>query len=69
MTDDFVKICLVNGIEQQYYCCHPDKSAYDDTPILPNLEWIGQGTIKTIDGVPQHGGTKYYFWRKKKNLR
>ena len=59
------KICLVGGEQHEYHCCSTRKKAYNDAPIIKDLEWIGKGTVHTINGVKQTGSKKYNFWRKK----
>ena len=53
--------CLVDGESFVYDACSENKNAYDDWKR--KKEYIGYGTIETINGDFQKTETKYHFWR------
>ena len=67
MSDGFVgkyviTKALIEGKVVVYNLCSTRKDAYKD---WKNIEYLGSGTIYSIDEVVQSGKEIHYFWRTK----
>lgn len=60
--EDTVCVALINGEQREYYMCSSAEEKPNEDEA--KFEYIGRGTIYTIDGVMQSGEQLYHFFIK-----
>lgn len=58
--ENYVRIARIRGKLVKYNACSALRSTHAG---CSHMQYIGMGTIESINGIPQSGKLIYYFWK------